>query len=183
MDKSWLDHNLVGIRWKGSQARGRLICRCGCKTFFLFNRKKTPEEALEEFSASQRLRDDYWPFGPVFGRDKEGRSVVRKSFLWFMWKERPLADYEPNILSFLFVSAKCEKCGREIVLFDERSCWAEGEGPSLKFGALGEIKWRGKPSFVELVADLGEEKQDLGRLRVYRVYNGKKALFFDHEIG
>lgn len=172
------------VYWKGAQAHGRLVCPCGCNTFFLFRREKSPEEKMEEAIASNRLHDDYWPFGPVIAKDEAGKTVVRNEFLGFRWKERPFSDYQPTVMSFQYVSAKCEKCGNEIVLFDERFGPLNKYGSSLKFGNLGKIKWTETASEVEIIVDCDECDNDgleFGRLRIYKVFGKTKRLFFDYE--
>ena len=175
---------LADILWKRSQARGCLKCDCGCDHFFLYKRKKTVEERSEEERASMKLRSDYWPFGPVIARDKDGVPIVRKEFLWLKWKVRPLSDYAPAVLSFQYVAAKCEKCGKEIVLFDGRQYAALPDGTQTKYGELGAVRWDKKPSAVECILDFDEGEgatSEFDRIRVYKVAGGKKSLFFDHE--
>ena len=180
-----LADNCSGVCWRGSQARGRLECTCGCQDFFLFKRKKSSEEELEEIEAFNRLRLDYWPFVPVVAVDKDGRTVVRNEFFGIKWKERPFSEYAPSVVSFQFVAAKCKKCGKEIVLFDERCCPLNEGAPSKKYGRLGEIEWTKIPSGVECVLDYGGSRFDdlgLSRVRLYKITAGRKSVFFDHEI-
>ena len=182
--KSLID-NCSDIRRKGSQVLGRLQCSCGCNSFHLFKRKKTSEEQLEEMNANYRLKNDYWPFGPAIATNKDGISVVRNEFLCFKWKERPLSNYMPSVLSFAYVSAKCEKCGREIVLFDSRLSASLEEKQFIKYGNLGIVEWSKDSSAIEICIDVDKEVQDysdFNRLRIYRIVNEKKSLFADYEL-
>lgn len=167
---------------KGQRAEGYLSCECGCDRFFLFKRKDTADEVLENEAASRRLHDDFWPFGPVIAKDKNGVTVARKEFLWFKWGERPLTDYLPSVIGFQYVVAKCEKCGKEIVLFDGRS-HLPLTGEATKYGQIGVIKWDKNASPLECVVDFVEGGNDeFGRLRIYKIAGGKKKLCFDHEV-
>lgn len=166
---------------KRQQAKGHLICECGSDHFFLFKRNNA-EESFSAKEAARRLRRDYGLFGASIAKDKNGVIVVRKQFLFFKWGERPLSDYMPSKLGFQYVSAKCERCGKEIVIFDARS-YLPLDGESTKYGELGEIKWDKKASPVECVVDsLDPETGEFGRIRVYKVKDGKRKLFFDHEV-
>ena len=177
--------SLSNLSQKKSQVRGILTCSCGCNHFFLFKRKKTAEESLEELIASNRLKNDYWPFGFEIARDKNGKIVVRSSFLGFHWKERPYEEYLPSVRSFQYVSAKCERCERKIVLYDERLQDIDGGALRLKYGELGKVVWSKTSSVVECVFDYDEGDiqsiEEPGRIRIYSITNGKKSLFFDWE--
>ena len=162
------------VRGKGLQNKGHLVCDCGSEHFYVFKRKDAV--ALEEQRASQRLHGDYWPFGPAIAKNKDGVTVVRKEFLWFKWDERPLSDYMPSVIGFQYVAAKCEKCGKEIVLFDGRA----EEKSTIQYGEIGDVEWSKNASRLECVVDYDGDG-GLGRLRVYKVADGKKKLFFDHE--
>ena len=175
---------IPNVSWNGAQARGVLVCSCGCDRFSLFRRAKTAEEELEELLASNRLRDDYWPFGPEIAKDKSGKAVVRNAFLCFRWKERPYSDYLPSVLSFQYVSAKCERCGRQIVLYDGRLQQSDVDGMPPKYGEFGVVKWSKVFSMVECVFDCDGEEQSIGkpgRIRIYRIEDRKRSIFFDCE--
>ena len=177
-------NHLSNIECKGSRTKGTILCECGGSTFSIFKRNKTAEEKLEEEIAYSRLKEDYWPFGPVIANDKNGKTIVRKEFLCFKWKERPLSDYMPSVLSFQYVSVKCAKCGKEIILFDGRNnIVGENKNP-IKYGDVGEPIWTKDFTIVQCTIDRDETEENnhtIDRLRIYRVKGEKRLLFFDYE--
>ena len=166
-------------------AEGELSCPCGCNRFFYNKREKTEEEEIEEYLSFQRLKNDYALFGPVFASGKEGQIIVRKQFLWFHWKERNYNDYRPRVMSFPYISLKCEKCEKEVVLFDGRTAEGKLKLLNINYGDLGPPNWSKEAFEIKCFFDYPDDTEnDMGfeRIRVYACQNNKRKLLLDFEL-
>lgn len=183
----WLVPYCTSYENKKFQTKAIMRCTCGCDKFYIFNRGKTPEEELEEFLANERLENDFWPFGSEIATNKDGQVVARLRFLGITWKERLLADYEPKSRSFEFIAIKCQKCNKEIIIFDQRCNWYKEFIEGFNFSELGPITWSKKYFQVECRFDYSEDYvdgSDFGRVRVFQISleTKKRLKLLDFEM-
>jgi len=181
----WLFNFCGSISKNKRTSRIELRCLCGCDLFYVFKRKRTPEEELEAYLASQKW-EEYWPLTPRIGTGKDGRTAVQWTIFGFVFKEKTLEEMRPKVSSFAYVSAKCSKCDREVVIFDERHhVFDERKHSGINYGELGPIKWSKDAYGIQCKFDYPEDAEngnDFGRVRIIKTAADKKSTVLDFEM-
>lgn len=202
----YLSYIAVFINNKKDCVNFSIQCPCGCNTFFVYENELTKEEKKE-------AKPFYDAMLYLHGNDGYGCSItVDENGTRHFWKllspdkskkEEVHIPPKPLYAGIVVIKAKCENCGREHILFDNRIHGYDGMTSDKTTDVLAHkllfkqkskhsfsitIKLENAPSLEDFNSQLGtnfDENQyskAFSWIVIYGTnYNGVKKKLFDYE--
>lgn len=186
MIPSYLKEIANDVKVKNDSTKFTLKCRCGCEDFYLFKKERSKEDKKNESIMLKYLVKKISKKNKI--EEIDGKLYyVKKNIFGKITKEEVEV---PNVKLFKnYISAKCDLCGNEYVLFDENihgydSVYLKEESMNI------DKKYNKEKAEIKIEVFYNEELDEeeiedksiaFGRIKINKIVNKSKKVFFDFE--
>lgn len=189
MIPSYLANISTTIENNGCMSKIRLCCHCGCDEFSIYIKKKDAAFLLLEREYTKDFISKYGKNYELQSDDKCNIYVVRRNiFGKIVRKDKFEKDKAP--LFYNYVSAKCKRCGKEYVVYDQTQ-YGYDALTNKKIEKHEESQYDDKYAKIEVATFYDVDNVEckifkdqslaFGRIAVYSINNNKRKKIIDVE--